>query len=198
MDRRGASVGTRARRARPTGLDESVPSAEPRLTTSGESGAPVFASGTGEGVGHRPAVFSIAAITVIAATLVAGCSGPTSTASASQGASPSPTAAGTPLPSGGITEAKAIELSRSHMSATATFTSASVGTFRDLAPPGTGFDPSDAPDRLVWAVAFAAEVTICSPVGVCDSPRPGVATVYLDFFTGAFVMAGGFSPNPSP
>ena len=139
----------------------------------------------------------MAGILVVGVGLVAGCSGPNSTASASEAGTSSPTATGSPLPSGGITEAQAIELSRSHLSQT-TFTSASVGTLRQLAPPGTGFGPSDAPDRLVWAVRFTGDVTICNPVGVCDSPQPAVATVYLDYFTGVFLMSAGFSPNPSP
>jgi hypothetical protein len=140
----------------------------------------------------------IAGVLVIGVGLVVGCSGPATTASPSPAGSSSPTAAGSPLPSGGITEAQAIELSRSHLSVT-TFTSASVGTFRDLAPPGTGFGSSDAPDRLVWAVRFTtSDVTICNPVGVCDSPQPAVATVYLDYYAGAFLMSAGFSPNPSP
>jgi hypothetical protein len=142
-------------------------------------------------------VLSIAGILVIGIGLVAGCSGPSSRASTSQAGSSSPTAAGSPLPSGGITEAQAIELSRSHTTMTA-FASASVGTFRDLAPPGTGFGPSDTPARLVWAVRFTGEMTICNPLGVCDAPRPGVATVYLDYFTRAFVSSAGFSPNPNP
>ena len=104
---------------------------------------------------------------------------------------------GSPLPSGGISEAQAIEISRSHTVMT-TFASASVGAYRDLAPPGVGFGPSDAPDRLVWAVRFAGDMVICSPVGDCSSPQPGVATVYLDYYTGAFVSSAAFSPNPNP
>ena len=52
---------------------------------------------------------------------------------------PPPLVTSSPLPSGGISQAQAIELSRSHLAPREEFEAAWVGTYRDLAPPGTGF-----------------------------------------------------------
>jgi hypothetical protein len=101
-----------------------------------------------------------------------------------------------PAPSGGISQARAIELARGHSSLT-TFVSVSAGPFRDLnieSGIGPGFVVK--PDQLVWAVTFQGDVTICNPLGVCESPRPGRSVVYLDYQTGAFLTSEGTSPAP--
>ena len=106
-------------------------------------------------------------------------------------AGPSPT----PLPPGGISEERAIELAHGHLSLS-TFVSATAGRFSDL-----NFDPNIgpgfpvAPDALVWAIRFSGEATICSPVGVCAS-QATIGIVYLDYATGDFLTSGGFSPGP--
>ena len=106
--------------------------------------------------------------------------------------SPSPTALGSRLPSGGIAQAQAIKLASANSSGW-TFISASAGAYRDLRPPGSGPGDGITPDRLVWVIKFASDFTICNPLGVCLSPRPGTVTVYLDFFTGALLSSAGFS-----
>jgi hypothetical protein len=49
------------------------------------------------------------------------------------------------------------------------------------------------PDRLVWFVRFwATSGPICPPNGsACQSSRPGVTTVVLDYYTGEVLWAMG-------
>lgn len=109
---------------------------------------------------------------------------------------------------GGIPLEQAIELARTHSSLT-TFVSASAGPFGNLAG-GSNIGPSYAItlDQLVWAVAFVGDMTICPPLAApsgpgtpapaaCWSPRPGQTVVYLDYRTGDFLTAAGYSP-PAP
>ncbi len=98
--------------------------------------------------------------------------------------------------SGGITSAQAVERARSHTSMDE-FVSAFAGTFRDLnVDPYVGAGAPVKPDDLVWAVTFAGAMTICSPAGTCQSPRPGIQVVFLDYRTGAYLMVEGVSPAP--
>jgi hypothetical protein len=100
------------------------------------------------------------------------------------------------LSSIGIPETRAIELARIHTSLT-TFVSASAGPFRDLnIQPGVGPDYPIKPDRIVWAVTFSGDISICSPVGICLSPRPAVIAVFLDHLTGDFLSSETNSPAP--
>jgi hypothetical protein len=106
--------------------------------------------------------------------------------------SPSPSQAS--MPPSFISQQRAIELARGHSSLT-TFVSVRAGRFGDLntdANIGPGF--TIRPDDLVWAVQFLGDMTICSPLGACLSPRPGTTTVYLDYATGDFRAADGESP----
>jgi hypothetical protein len=111
--------------------------------------------------------------------------------------SPTPTSSPSPpLSSGGIPQARAIELARDHTSFT-TLVSAAVGSFRDLnIQRGVGLDYPIKPDQIVWAVTFSGDVTICSPVGKCFSPRPAVIAVFLDPLTGDFLSSEANAPAP--
>ncbi len=154
---------------------------------------------------HSLILVPVTAVAILAvATLIGGgqkpsVSGPTSGSSAHDVGSPSPTIPSSPLPTGGIGESRAIELA-SVNSIGWTLIAASAGRYGDLKPPGSGPGDDIPPDRFVWAVKFASEATICNPLGVCMSPRPGTVTVYLDYFTGTFLSSAGFSaagPTPS-
>jgi hypothetical protein len=116
-------------------------------------------------------------------------------------AAPSMTPTTSPPPSGGISKDRAIAVARTYKSLTTTFVSAEAGRFGDLNTdrnlgPGIGIKA----DRLVWAIRYEGDMTICYPPGVrptvttCESPRPGTLTVFLDYFSGAFLMTDGFSP----
>jgi hypothetical protein len=58
-----------------------------------------------------------------------------------------------------------------------------------------GFDAAK-PDQLVWDVRFAGDMTICTPIGVCYSPRPGTLDVFLDYVTGDFLLSSGYAAGP--
>lgn len=96
----------------------------------------------------------------------------------------------------GIPETRAIELARIHTSF-ANFVSAAVGPFRDLnIQPGVGPGYPIVPGRIVWAVTFSGDISICSPVGTCFSPRSAVIAVFLDHLTGDFLSSEANSPAP--
>jgi hypothetical protein len=75
---------------------------------------------------------------------------------------------------------------------------ASAGTFADLDadPQRTGAGNGIQPGRLVWAVRFSGDTTICTPVGDCWSPRPATSVVFLDYRTGDFLTTETLSPAP--
>lgn len=102
-----------------------------------------------------------------------------------------------PLPRGGISLARAVQLASQHESNPA-FLSAAAGPFarvNAISSLGPGWDP----DRLVWAIRF--EVTGGPPA--CPPPQPSgpnqdcaplgprTVMVILDYYTGAFIVAGG-------
>lgn len=103
----------------------------------------------------------------------------------------------TPAPSGGIPKDSAIAIARQHVPADAVLVSAEAGAFAtevDSAKIGPGYPV--APDRLVWAVKYESDFTICPPDGsACWSPRPGWTTVILDFMTGDFLAAPAIAPS---
>src|ERR1019366_1090469 len=55
--------------------------------------------------------------------------------------------------------------------------------------------PSRQAHRLVWAVTFEGDSTICPPPpgATCATGVPGVATAFLDYYTGDFILGGGGS-----
>jgi hypothetical protein len=99
-----------------------------------------------------------------------------------------------PLPSGGISEERAIELARQQ--GFHTFVSAVAGTFEQLnigIGPGAGI----AQDRMVWAVTLSGTAAPCPPNGAtCEPPRAGTVTYYFDYYTGAFLASSGSFPAP--
>jgi hypothetical protein len=93
------------------------------------------------------------------------------------------------VPSGGISEARAIELASRHTSLL-TFVSAAAGPFRESnIQPGIGLDYPIKPDQLVWAVTYSGDVTVCGPIANCFSPRPATIAVFLDYWTGDFLSS---------
>jgi hypothetical protein len=107
--------------------------------------------------------------------------------------SPPVTLATQAKPGSDISEARAAVLARDH-SSLKTFVSVTAGPFADVNTDvhvGPGY-PIKAAD-MVWAVRFMGEETICNPLGSCSSPRPGITIVFLDYVTGDFRTAAGFS-----
>jgi hypothetical protein len=107
-----------------------------------------------------------------------------------------PSVAPSPLPSGGISKERAIELAGPH-SSLATFVSAEAGRFSELSRNSNiGPGAPVKPEQWVWAVTYEGNMTICNPLGSCLSPRPGTLTIFLDYFTGDFLMSEGLSSAP--
>ena len=138
---------------------------------------------------RRFALVALTVVIVVACTATGGSAPPA--ASPPAGA----TADASPLPAGGISRDRAIELAASHVAPAMSFVAAAAGPWTTFAQGPTGAAEPSAPDRLVWAVRYTGEFTICSPTGTCLSPRPRTTTVILDFRTGDFLGADGFSPN---
>jgi hypothetical protein len=97
-----------------------------------------------------------------------------------------------PAPTGGIDQEQAITIARDHV-AMATVTGAVVESPGAL--PGATSTASGGL-RWVWAVYFSGDVTICNPLGACQSPRPATSTVYLDYMTGSFIETATVSSAP--
>jgi hypothetical protein len=143
------------------------------------------------------------ALTLLMIVLMAGCiSHPVAVpATASPAASPSTS----PLPSGGISQARAIAIAREHTGDAKTFVSATAGRFGDLQLDPTGHPASSPePSHLVWAIRFRGEFVICPPHVApsgsttpapqeCWSPRPGTTVVFLDFHTGDWLTTESMS-----
>jgi hypothetical protein len=136
------------------------------------------------------------AIAVLALAAAACSAGPGAPVAGTPAAPSTSGGAGTPLASG-ITRDAAIAAARTHVSMT-TVEGASAGTFADLDadPQHTGPGNGIKPDRLVWAVRFSGDITICTPVGDCWSPRPASSVVFLDYGTGDFITTETLSPAP--
>lgn len=93
-----------------------------------------------------------------------------------------------------VSRDSAISLAGDHTSL-ATLESAKAGRFGSLntANIGPGYDIEL--DDLVWAVTFSGDMQICGPSpGACET-RPGTATVFLDYATGAFRTTQVYSPG---
>lgn len=136
-------------------------------------------------------------LAVAVVVLAAGCtSAPGAAVEASPRAAAPSAGVSSPRPSG-ITQEAAIDAARAHVSMT-TVVGASAGTFADLDadPQHTGPGNGIEPDRLVWAVRFSGDITICTPVGDCWSPRPATSVVFLDYATGDFLTTETISPGP--
>jgi hypothetical protein len=136
-------------------------------------------------------------LAVAVLVVAAGCTaGPGATAEGTP-RTPVPAASeGSPMPSG-VTRDAAIAAARTHVSMS-TVAGASAGTFADLDadPQHTGPGNGIEPDRLVWAVRFGGDITICTPLGDCWSPRPATSVVFLDYATGDFLTTETLSPAP--
>ncbi len=146
-----------------------------------------------------PIGFATVAIVIVAALAVlprlAEQPGPAQLSSAPPSSPSTPSA--TPLSSGGISRDRAVALAEPHKSLSTTFKSAEAGAFGDLNPsPNVGPGFGVAPQQEVWAVTYVGDMTICSPLGACELPRPGTLTIFLDYFTGEFLGSAGYSPTP--
>jgi hypothetical protein len=124
------------------------------------------------------------ALIVAALVIVAGCT-----------ALPATTE---PLPSGGLTADEAVHIAAADVPFT-DVVAARPGPFWSVMgassrPPGPSIE-----DQWVWAVTFAGDVTLRDPTtGVLLSQQPGTSTIYLDYFTGAFIEASNDTATPSP
>lgn len=108
------------------------------------------------------------------------------------GPSPAPSAFEVPsLPPGGISRNSAIAIARQHISMD-TLVAAEAGTFAELNH-NANIGQVVQPDRLVWAVTFQGDVIICPPApgATCATGIPGVATAFLDYYSGDFILSSG-------
>lgn len=111
-------------------------------------------------------------------------------------------ASGSPLPSG-LTEDAARAAAATHLGAGATFLSAAAGPFGTIYRRNSHEQGADlgVPDTTwVWVLQFAVVVDdICPPLfnATCEPPRPGTATVVLDYATGTFDFSGVVAPAPA-
>jgi hypothetical protein len=149
-------------------------------------------------------VLALAVVVIVAGVAIlprfGGQSGPAPSTTPVQSPSAllTPSVAPSPLPSGGISKERAIELAGPHGSLT-TFASAEAGRFSELnRDANIGPGAPVKPEQWVWAVTYEGDMTICAPIpaGSCLSPRPGSLAIFLDYFTGDFLMSEGLSPGP--
>ena len=111
-------------------------------------------------------------------------------------------ATGSPMPPG-LSENTAREMAATHLGQGATFISAQAGPFGTTYHRNSheqGADLGVADTTWVWVVQFAVTATnICPPLfnATCLPPRPGTATVVLDYATGAFDFSGIVAPAPA-
>jgi hypothetical protein len=179
-------------RARLTALGEAVP--DPTLELGLTKVRPDHVTPRAvKGAGTIATLAAFAIVTVVAITYLthAGATGaPTSEpASAPAVAIPS-------LPPGGLASDLAVQRARQSVATDAVLVSAVAGPFSEVGqdPRNDGAGSID-PGRLVWAVKFESEFTICPPDGsACYSPRPGWTTVILDYSSGDFIGSFGYSP----
>lgn len=98
-------------------------------------------------------------------------------------------ASGSPLPTGGISRDKAIEIAKT-FSVLPAVVSTEVGSIGDLYP---DFLPTGigAPTRLVWMVTLASTVRICSGALSNQSCSVPNTRFFLDYRTGDWLLATG-------
>jgi hypothetical protein len=108
-------------------------------------------------------------------------------------------------PADAVSEQEAIDIAARVLPRQAAFQSATHGPFVAMydqlgrPAPRRPADVEADPQREVWAVTFAYEFdSICRPDGSgCESPRPGINTVMIDYFTGEVIASFGYAPNPN-
>jgi hypothetical protein len=94
-----------------------------------------------------------------------------------------------------ISQVEAIDEARQHTSLE-TLVSVAAGRFSQLnGNPGVGPGHDIKPEDLVWAVRFSGDIEVCGPSPGGCVMRPGTATVFLDFATGAFRSTQVHSPG---
>jgi hypothetical protein len=106
-----------------------------------------------------------------------------------------------PLPPG-LSEDAARAAAATHLGNGAIFVSAAAGPFGTTYHRNSneqGADLGVADTTWVWVMQFAVVVEICPPLAMatCEPPRPGTATVVLDYVTGAFDFSGVVAPAPA-
>lgn len=157
------------------------------------------------------------ALAMLMVLLLAGCSGAASTMAESPAPSattlhspaPATTASpsASPLPSGGISEERAIALAGQHVGPNVTFAAATAGTYGALTLDPNAHPANPLPSHVVWAVRYTGEFVICPPLAApsagapfspqpCWSPRPGTTVVFLDYLTGQWLTTESYSPEP--
>ena len=137
---------------------------------------------------RRPAVLLLALVAI-------GCSAPSEpTASTTVATAPPAASLSSQLPPGlPVETAKAKAAAYAPLNAT--FSKATAGLYRDFPPELQ--DSIVDPNRAVWGITYDSIATPCYPGGsVCESPRPGAVTVFLDYYTGDFLESGGSFPKP--
>jgi hypothetical protein len=140
---------------------------------------------------HAPGRLAIAVLT---AALFAACAGQQQSPSAAVATAPQTASPSSQLPPGlPVEAAKAKAAAVAPLEAT--FAKATAGRYGDF-PPDLR-DGTVDPDRAVWAITYDSTGTVCYPgSSVCESPRPGAVTVFLDYYTGDFVGTAGWFPKP--
>jgi hypothetical protein len=107
----------------------------------------------------------------------------------------SPASAGSNLPTGGLTRDQAVAKVREDFAGSEVTIGqliwAASGPFAGVS--NGLLAGAVKPTRLVWALRFdALSGPICPPDGAaCLSSRPGVFTIFLDYYTGESLASGG-------
>ena len=137
---------------------------------------------------RRPAVTLVALVAI-------GCSAPSQATTSTTVATAAPAAS----PSSQLPPGLSLDAARTKAAAyapvNATFAKATAGLYGDFPPELQ--DSIVDPGRAVWGITYDTVATPCYPGGsVCESPRPGTVTVFLDYYTGDFLESGGSFPKP--
>jgi hypothetical protein len=107
---------------------------------------------------------------------------------------PGPLVGGAPLPPGGISRDRAVELAVSHVGGDSPqLEGTEAGAFQSVYR-GNRPDYTVKSDRVVWAVTFQTTIVVCPPARfaasanpTCWSAQTAAAVVYLDYYTGDFL-----------